>query len=242
MSDLIQTVSRALNADAQVRQDLRIAALEEESDGAIVIEGVARSLAAKKRTLAIAARAGAHAIADRIRIDPGVTATDAEIRQALAERFAAEPAFADLAIFEDLDPSPLAERLLPVASPAAPAGRIEIEVRDGVVTLSGQTPTLVRKRLAGTMAWWTVGVRDVINGLGVEPPEDDSADQLEEAVRTALERDPFLDDRQIRVGVRDGVVRLTGLLRTDDARRLAERDAWSVLGVEDVIDEIDVVA
>jgi osmotically-inducible protein OsmY len=84
------------------------------------------------------------------------------------------------------------------------------------------------------------GVRDVINGIAVEPPEEDAPIFIEEAVRLVLEKDPLVDASQIRVGVRGRTVRLTGLVRSDDVRRAAEADAWYIFGVDDVINEIAV--
>jgi osmotically-inducible protein OsmY len=119
-------------------------------------------------------------------------------------------------------------------------GRLDIEVEQGVVTLNGSAPSLVRKRLAGAMAWRVAGVRDVVNGLEVRPVEEDNPDQIEEAVRVVLERNASLDASQIKVGVRGAMVRLTGLVHTDVARAAAEVDAWAVFGVDDVINEIEV--
>lgn len=240
MADLVQSVRSALGADAKVRKDVRLSALTLVPDGALVMEGLAESLAAKKRALALAGGAGAAGIVDRICVNPGVAATDAEIRVAMRELFGQDPSFADLALLEDLDPSPLSERPVPIAAVPEARGTIEIEVRDGLVTLNGAVPSLARKRLAGAMAWRAPGVRDVINGLAVEPPEEDGPDALEEAVRLVLECDRLIDAGQIRVGVRGDVVRLTGLVRTPDASRIAEAAAWSVLGVEDVKNEIEV--
>jgi osmotically-inducible protein OsmY len=90
------------------------------------------------------------------------------------------------------------------------------------------------------MAWWVPGVRDVVNGIAVEPPEEDGPDMIAEAVRVVLEKDPFVDATQIRVGVRKTLVRLTGLVPTGTEKEAAERDAWCVFGVDNVINEIEV--
>ena len=124
--------------------------------------------------------------------------------------------------------------------PDGGAGQIEFGVQDGIVTLDGAAPSLASKRLAGVMAWWVPGVRDVINGMAVEPPEEDAPIQIEEAVKLALEKDPFVDADQIRVGVRGAVVRLTGLVKSPGMKETAEADAWYVFGVDDVINEIEV--
>ena len=57
-------------------------------------------------------------------------------------------------------------------------------------------------------------------------------------MRIALEKDPFVDAEQVRVGVRHRTVRLTGVLPRE-ARDAAEWDAWYVFGVDDVINEIE---
>ena len=36
--------------------------------------------------------------------------------------------------------------------------------------LNGRMPGLASKRLAGVLAWWVPGARDVVNGIAVEPP------------------------------------------------------------------------
>jgi osmotically-inducible protein OsmY len=80
----------------------------------------------------------------------------------------------------------------------------------------------------------------VINGIAVEPPEDDSDDAILESVRLVLEKDPFVDASQIRVGVRHAVVRLLGLVPTEAEREMAEFDAWYVFGVDKVDNRIEV--
>lgn len=109
-------------------------------------------------------------------------------------------------------------------------GEIDIEVEHGVVTLNGSLPSLAAKRLAGVLAWWVPGVRDVVNGITVDPPEDDAPIQVEEAVRVARDKDPLFDASQIRTGVRGRTVRLTGWVRLAAAREAAEWDVWYVSG------------
>jgi osmotically-inducible protein OsmY len=125
----------------------------------------------------------------------------------------------------------------------AAAGRrgfLELEVAEGVVLLNGSVPGLDYKRLAGVLSWWLPGVRDVVNGIAVDPPEDDNPELIEDAVRLALEKDRLVNESQIRIGVRNATVRLTGLVATAAERDMAESDAWAVFGVDDVINEIEV--
>ena len=38
------------------------------------------------------------------------------------------------------------------------------------MTLNGRVPGLPSRRLAGVLAWWVPGVRDVVNGIELDPP------------------------------------------------------------------------
>jgi osmotically-inducible protein OsmY len=162
--------------------------------------------------------------------------SDKEIRVHVRDALAEETSFRHLEIRELQDSGYALVR----GAPDVNRGHIDFEVKDGVVTLDGQVPGLTSKRLAGVTAWWVPGVRDVINGMAVEPPEDDGPDMIAEAVRVVLEKDPFVDAGQIRVGVRNTVVRLTGIVPSTAEREAAERDAWCVFGVDNVINEIEV--
>ncbi len=82
------------------------------------------------------------------------------------------------------------------------------------------------------------GSREVINGIEVEPPEEDAPVRIQEAVKVVLEKNPYIEAGQIRVGVRHRIVRLTGMVPTHMQRDMAENDAWSVFAVDKVINEI----
>ena len=119
-------------------------------------------------------------------------------------------------------------------------GSLDYEVVDGVVILNGAVPGLAIKRYVGVLAWWVPGSRDVVNGIVVTSEEEDHADKIVEAVRLVLEKNPYIEDAQVKVGARERVVRLTGFLPSDAQRVIAESDAWCVFGVDKVINEIEV--
>ncbi len=206
-------------------------------DGALLLEGEVPTLAAKKKALEhVAAVAGFDGIIDRLHVSPATPMGDAEIRAHLRNALAGEPSFADVDIFEcKAGAEETVQRIAPENTQ-----RIEFDVSDGIVTLNGELAGLVSKRLAGVLAWWIPGTRDVINGIAVAPSEEDNQGLVEDAVRVVLEKDPFVNASQIRVGARLRVVKLTGTVRSDAERDMAERDAWCVFGVDDVINRIDV--
>jgi len=235
MTEVLNRVRAALASEP--RLDLHTFPIELSfAQGTLTLEGEVGDVAAKKLALErAAALPEVTGIIDRLRVRPAQRMGDGEIRDLVRDAFLQEPAFADFAIRRRLG-----ERVETVREPPEARGAIDLEVEDGVVTLNGQVPGLDDKRLAGVLAWWVPGSRDVINGIAVEPPEDDSDDAILEAVRLVLEKDPFVDASQIRVGVKNASVRLTGLVPTEAEREMAEFDAWYVFGVDKVDNRIEV--
>ncbi|MCS6778987.1 MAG: BON domain-containing protein [Geminicoccaceae bacterium] len=205
------------------------------AEGTLEVEGEVDGVATKKQALRAAASVPeVKAVVDRLRVRPAEPMGDRAIRDHVVHAFLAEPAFAELALFERRG-----DRLDPIrASPIDVRGRLEIEVADGVVTLDGTVPGLDHKRLAGLLAWWVPGVRDVVNGIAVDPPEEDQDGAIADACRIALEKDPFIDASQVRVTVRDRRVTLDGVVPSEDQRRMAEADVWALFGVDEVDNRI----
>jgi osmotically-inducible protein OsmY len=113
-------------------------------------------------------------------------------------------------------------------------GRIAVDVYDGVVTLDGEVPSLAHKQLAGVLAWWVPGSRDVVNDLVETARENDLDAALAETVGMVLNRDASIDASQLRISVRNAVVRLHGSVPSKPQVEMAEFDAWYVFGVEGV--------
>jgi osmotically-inducible protein OsmY len=111
-----------------------------------------------------------------------------------------------------------------------------------VVTFEGTVISHSHKRLAGVLAWWTPGCRDVVNSLDVSPPEADGDDEVVDALRLALEMDPLVQADQVTASCRNYVVTLEGCVRTEAERRRAELDAWSLFAVDNVVNRIEVRA
>lgn len=236
-AEVLAKVRAALRSEPRLGPTFHPRELRLEPDGALVLAGEVESVAAKKLALEhVAALPEITGIIDRLHVRPATRMSDKEIRAHLRDMLIDEPSFLELEIrLLDGDKIELIR-----GAPVTQRGHIDFEVSDRVVTLNGAVPGLTTKRLAGVMAWWVPGVCDVVNGIGVEPPEDDGPDMIAEAVRVVLEKDPFVNASQIRVGVRDTVVRLTGLVPTDTEREAAERDTWCVFAVDRVINEIEV--
>ncbi len=185
-------------------------------DGTMTVSGEVPDVRAKKRALiCIASLPEVSGILDRLHIRPAESLGDDAIRAHLLARMSEESSL------HGLD--------------------ISVEVQDGIITLDGSVPSLSHKRLAGVLAWWTRGRRDVINGLEVSPAQEDHAEEIAEAVRLVLEKDPFIDASRIRVGARHSTVSLAGHVANATERDMAEDDAWYTFGVDDVINHLHVL-
>lgn len=236
--DVLDEVRAALRSEP--RLDLHRYPVELDfADGTLTLEGDVPNVAAKKLALErAAALPPVTGLVDRLRVVPASHMGDDEVRQHLRDALLQEPALGDCTLRE-WDKG----ELKVVRQPTEPAvGTVDVKVENGVVTLDGDVPSIARKRLAGVLAWWVPGSRDVINGLGVTPPEVDSDDEIADAVRIVLDKDPFVDASQIRVGVRRAVVTLAGLVPTESEREMAEFDTWYVFAVNKVVNHIEVHA
>lgn len=126
--------------------------------------------------------------------------------------------------------------LLPVQDRSATSSAlIDVEVHEGVVTLNGSVPSLTHKRLAGVLAWLVPGSRDVVNGLEVVPAQEDHDDEITDAVRLVLQKNPFVDASQIAISTHNSVVTLEDSVRNQTEQQMAECDGWYVFGVDNVI-------
>lgn len=232
---LLKEVHRAIGSDPRV--DLEHIRTTIEDDGTLVLDGEVPNVAMKRLALRGAASvAELRGIVDRLRVAPAERMGDGAVRDHVAHAL-----MNDDGLFAYEIRTRSGGRADTVrGTPANGGGIIEVAVEDGVVTLNGRVSGLESKRVAGVLAWWVPGSRDVINGLAVEPPEEDSDDALANAVRDVLERDHAVDAAHVHAGAHDGVVTLAGVLPGEEQRHMAEFDAWYVFGVDDVANEIEV--
>ena len=203
-------------------------------DGELLMEGEVDHIAGKKLALERAARVPMVArIIDRLHVRPATPMGDGEIRDRVRNALLQEVSLGGCGIREWMKGQPETAR-----TPQGEAGTIDIRVEDGVVTLDGDVQGLGQKRIAGVLAWWVPGSRDVINGLGVTPPEQDSDDAITDAVQQVLEKNPLVDAESIVVSTRNAVVTLAGTVPREAERKLAEDDSWYVFAVDDVVNNL----
>ncbi len=232
---IVEAVRKALGGEKRIdlaRHPLRLT----WAAGDLTIQGEVADIAAKKLALERAAAVnGVEGIVDRLHVAAAEAMGDDQVRTLICDALQQDTSFAACTVSAWKN-----GKLDAVRAPTPSEGMITVAVSDGVVTLDGEVRGLGLKRLAGVLAWWVPGSRDVINGLGVTPPEPDNDGEIIDAVRIALEKDPFVNADQIRVSTQDAVVVLNGLVPKTAEREMAEFDAWCVFGVDRVINRIGV--
>lgn len=230
----VKRVRAALERDPRIKFHRHPITIAVQNDD-LILAGEVESIGAKKLALLAAADIeGVQRIVDRLKVTPAEKMGDAEIRDHICKVLIEESAL-EHCVIHGADEVPNV-----LKTTAEPAGSIAVAVSDGVVILNGEVPSLTHKRLTGVLAWWVPGTRDVVNGLEEVPPEEDNDDELTDAVRLALEKDPFVDASEILVTTKDWIVALNGLVPTETMKQMAERDAWYVLGVKEIVNRLQV--
>ena len=193
------------------------------------LEGVVANIIVKRKARRIAVQvSGLSEIEDHMRLQPGEKRNGKALLDAVVDALSQEPAFRDIAVRPG------------VLDGAAPQDNIGVSVDGCVVRLDGHVGSLSHRRLAEVIAWWVPGCCDVHNHMRVRPAEKDNDDEISDAVRMVLEKDPLLHAETIGVHTRDRVVTLDGSVHSDEQRRMALYDCWYVPGVHDVRDHLQV--
>ncbi|HEV8656495.1 MAG TPA: BON domain-containing protein [Candidatus Limnocylindria bacterium] len=118
-----------------------------------------------------------------------------------------------------------------------PDEKIEVIVRDGVVTLKGAVDYWYEKSSAAASVRNIAGVSAINNHIAVLPPKVSDHD-IGTAIDKAIARRIPLAARNIKVQVEHGHVTLTGNVQFYGDRLQAERSAWTTEGVRGVDNKI----
>jgi osmotically-inducible protein OsmY len=118
-----------------------------------------------------------------------------------------------------------------------PHDRIEVVVEHGTVTLTGEVEWNYQRLEAEEDVMRLGGVTAVINEITVKPRV--RAEDVEAAIRGALERNAETEADRVAVHVSGGRVTLTGKVVAWTEREAIERAAWSVPGISHVEDLIE---
>jgi osmotically-inducible protein OsmY len=112
---------------------------------------------------------------------------------------------------------------------AVPAGRIQVEVAKGWVTLKGDVDWQYQRDAANDAIRYLTGVRGVTNVVVLKSPISRTA--VKKDIEAALKRRADIDAQKIGVDANGHAVTLTGEVRSSNERKEAERAAWAAPGV-----------
>ncbi len=196
------------------------------TNGKVTLTGSVGSAAEKTRACTLAWVMGVNSVDEQglkvepwlakdMRRKPGMTArTDDEIKKAVKDAFVQDPR-----VFS-FNP--------------------EVDVRAGIVTLSGVVDNVKAKQAAEQDARNTVGVYSVKNHLKVRPVNPPPDEKLAQNVKDALLRDTIVDSFQVDVKADRGTVTMNGTVDSYYEKSHAEDVAYRLNGVVGVKNNLDV--
>lgn len=232
--EVLSEVRAALELEPRINLHQFPLLISRDASGTLFLEGETENIAAKKVVLEVAASTpGVTGVVDRLHVAPVRRMADSEICDYVCDSLRDEPALENYTVRK-------AHQWSRVREPDHDDGLLEVSVEDGVVTLRGTVKDTAHKSLAGVLAWWVSGTRDVVNGLEVDPPRPISDAEIAAAIRLVLEKDPLVEAAAIRVLARNSVVVLEGYVANRAEKEMAEMNAWYVVGVDFVINRLEI--
>jgi osmotically-inducible protein OsmY len=125
------------------------------------------------------------------------------------------------------------------ADDAVPSHRIDVNVRDGVVSLGGSVYNLLARDRAIDISQSIKGVRSVVSLIDILPvarPDDEIAKD----VKNAIVLDPVTDSYEVKIKVKKGTVILSGKVDSYQEKQLCTEVVKGVRGVKSIENNIDI--
>jgi osmotically-inducible protein OsmY len=121
---------------------------------------------------------------------------------------------------------------------------VGVQVKDGIVTLTGNISAYPKKLAARDAAHRVYGVLDVVDSMQVRIPSiwERTDEDVARAVRNNLQWDVLVPDDRLTSTVSKGTVTLQGNVDTWAQRWDAERSIQRLTGVKNVINQIAIAA
>lgn len=197
------------------------------------VDDIAEKRAAIDTVTRVLSKLGRWHIVDRLHVKPTSHKGNLELKEAVVSVLSNEPVFRDYSLL-----TKVADHMEVQRDKGAGSTVIIATIENGCISLAGQVESLSHRRLAEVLMWWTDGCEFVDNQLQIVPAERDTDNEITDAVRCVLEKDPLVHASQLLVGTAAGVVIMNGSVASKEEKKLAIRDAWYVPGVADVVDRI----
>jgi osmotically-inducible protein OsmY len=129
------------------------------------------------------------------------------------------------------------------------ATKTDVNVRDGIVSLSGEATSIAQKELTTEYAKDVEGVKEVKNDMTVAnitaKPDETSGEKIDDASITAQVKMSLLSHRstsalKTKVETTDGVVTLTGIAKNAAEKSLVTKLATDIHGVGSVVNNMTI--
>ena len=130
------------------------------------------------------------------------------------------------------------------------AGKTDVNVRDGIVTLSGEAANQAQKELTAEYAKDVEGVKLVKNDMTIAPPRvqttQTTGDKIDDASITAQIKSSLMSHRstsalKTKVSTTDGVVTLSGIAKNLVEKSLVIKLVIDIDGVSSVVNNMTIV-
>jgi hyperosmotically inducible protein len=134
----------------------------------------------------------------------------------------------------------LAERIANVLrwNVSGPGDNVKAEVKDSVVTLTGEVQRQHQRSNIARSVEHVKGVRNIVNLIFVKPPV--AISDVRQRIKEALQRHADIEASNIDVEVADGTVTLSGTVGSLVEMDRVEEAVWAALGVSKVVDNLSV--
>ena len=116
---------------------------------------------------------------------------------------------------------------------------INIKVEDGWIYLEGTVNWEYERRAAERAVENIRGVKGVVNTIKIKVKKVEPS-EIKKKIKAAFHRHATVDSANVQVDSRDGKVTLTGTVRSWTERKDAEDVAWSMPGVTDVENQLEI--
>ncbi len=203
-----QEITKAVNSELMLNPTTPFHMIDvSTSEGIVTLSGSVDNILAKDRAVKIARTVkGVRAVVNNIEVDTP-DRPDSKIKREVKN-----------ALLND---------------PATDSYEVSVTVANGYVTLDGTVDSFQEKKLAAHVTKGVKGVKEVVNDLEIDYPEERADFEIRQDIVRNLEFDVRVDDGLIDVKVDDGNVTLSGTVGSADEHYLAVTDAW-VTGVNSV--------
>ena len=131
------------------------------------------------------------------------------------------------------------------------ATKTDVNVKDGLVTLSGEASSLAQKELTGEYAKDVEGVKEVKNEMTVAKapahPSETISEKIDDASITAQVKSSLMSHRstsalKTKVETTDGVVTLSGIAKNAAEKSLVTKLVEDIDGVSSVVNNMTIAA